>query len=384
MFRFQLYSRRNFSYQLILCVLILSGIGLLVLNSALANDSARDETMMKQVVGIAVGFAIMMFLTFVDYHFLLRLSPLIYAGGVLLLVLVLSPLGSSSGTGAQRWLNLGVQIQPSEFFKICLILFFAWFYWKNESRINRPVVVFGGLLLAVAPALLVLREPDLSTTLVIAFIFIVILYSAGISYKWIFLAVAILIPVCISGVLLIIRYQDYLYENVYQIRRILSWLYPDKYAASGNTTQQDNSVLAIASGQLFGKGLNNTSFESVKNGNFLSEEDCDFIFAVIGEELGFVGSAVVVGLFAVLVFLCLRIAARARDKAGQLICVGMASLIAFQSFVNIGVATELLPNTGLPLPFISAGLSSLLSLYIGMGLVMNVALQRTERKDSDW
>ncbi|MCD8010478.1 MAG: FtsW/RodA/SpoVE family cell cycle protein [Lachnospiraceae bacterium] len=384
MFRFQLYSRRNFSYQLVLCVLILSAIGLLVLNSALANDSARDETMMKQVMGIALGFVIMMFLTFVDYHFLLQLAPLIYAGGALLLLLVLSPLGSSSGTGAQRWLNLGVQIQPSEFFKICLILFFAWFYWKNEARINRPIVVFGGLLLAVVPALLVLREPDLSTTLVIAFIFIVMLYSAGISYKWILLAVAILIPVCISGILLIIRYQDYLYENVYQIRRILSWLYPDTYASSGNTTQQDNSVLAIASGQLFGKGLNNTSFESVKNGNFLSEEDCDFIFAVIGEELGFVGSCLVVGLFVLLVFLCLRIAARASDQAGRLICVGMASLIAFQSFVNVGVATELLPNTGLPLPFISAGLSSLLSLYIGMGLVMNVALQRRDHSDSDW
>ena len=133
---------------------------------------------------------------------------------------------------------------------------------------------------------------------------------------------------------------------------------------------------AIASGQLYGKGLFNTTLESVKNGNFLSQEDCDFIFAVVGEETGFWGSVIVIGLLALVVLECVWLAIRAKDLAGRLICVGIAGLLAFQSFVNIGVATRLLPNTGLPLPFISAGLSSLLSLMIGMGLVLNVGLQR--------
>ena len=136
------------------------------------------------------------------------------------------------------------------------------------------------------------------------------------------------------------------------------------------------SVQAIASGQLTGKGLFNTSAELIKNGNFLSEEDTDFIFAVIGEETGFVGSVIIVALLFLVVAECIWLAIRARDMEGRLICIGMGSLIAFQTFVNIGVATQLLPNTGLPLPFISAGLSSLLSLMMGMGLVFNVGLQR--------
>ncbi len=384
MFHFQQYSRKNFSYQIVLCVVALSVIGLLVLNSAMSMDEARDDTMIKQLVGVGIGFVLMMVLTFIDYHFFLRLAPVFYILGIALLALVLTPLGSTAGTGAQRWLNLGIQIQPSEFVKVFLVLFFAWFYWRSEDRINRPLVLLGSILLFILPVVLVLQEPDLSTTLVITFIFLAILYSAGLSYKWILAAALIVIPVCLIGLYLMVRYQDVLYERFYQVRRILSWMYPDRYSYSGNNTQQSNSVLAIASGQLFGKGLNNTSFESVKNGNFLSEENCDFIFAVIGEELGFVGSSIVICLFAVLVFACLRIASQAKDRGGRLICIGMAAQIAFQSFVNIGVATSLLPNTGLPLPFISAGLSSLLSIYIGMGFVMNVAMQREKKGDSDW
>ncbi|MDD6213192.1 MAG: FtsW/RodA/SpoVE family cell cycle protein [Clostridiales bacterium] len=383
MFRFQLYKRKYFSYQLVLCILALCGIGLVILNSAMANDVDHDGTMIKQLGGIIMGLCVMFFLTIVDYHFVLRFAPVIYVMVILLLLLVLTPLGVASH-GAQRWLKIGFQIQPSEFAKISLIVFMAWFYWKNERKINKPLIVFGGLLFFLIPAFLIFKEPDLSTTLVVTFIFIAMLYTAGISYKWILAAVLIIIPLAAVGMFFIIRYQNYLYENFYQIRRLLSWMYPDKYVSTGNNTQQENSVMAIASGQLFGKGLNNTSFESVKNGNFLSEENCDFIFAVIGEELGFLGSIIVIGLLLILIMLCLRIASKARDKAGRLICVGMASLIAFQSFVNIGVATHLLPNTGLPLPFISAGISSLLSLFIGMGLVMNVALQRVDENAIEW
>lgn len=163
----------------------------------------------------------------------------------------------------------------------------------------------------------------------------------------------------------------------YQAGRILAWFYPERYGEA--RYQQNNSIIAIGSGQLKGKGLYNTTIASVKNGNFLSEEQTDFIFAVIGEELGFIGCVIVIGLFLLIIYECLMMAARARDQSGRLLCIGMATLIAFQAFANISVATGIFPNTGLPLPFISYGSSSLISIFMGMGLVLNVGLQREIR-----
>ena len=140
--------------------------------------------------------------------------------------------------------------------------------------------------------------------------------------------------------------------------------------------QQLNSVMAIGSGQLWGKGLNNNVIASVKNGNFISEPETDFIFAVIGEELGFVGSCTVIVLLFLIALECISIARQAKDLSGTIIACGMAAIIGFQSFMNIAVATMIMPNTGIPLPFVSYGLTSLVSLFIGMGFVLNVRLQR--------
>ena len=139
------------------------------------------------------------------------------------------------------------------------------------------------------------------------------------------------------------------------------------------------SIMAIGSGMLTGKGLDNNTITSVKGGNFISEPQTDFIFAVVGEELGFIGSCVVIGLILLIVIECLRVAKDARDMRGHLVASGVAGIITFQAFVNIGVATGILPNTGLPLPFVSYGLSSLLSNFICIGLVLNVGLQRNRR-----
>jgi rod shape determining protein RodA len=134
-------------------------------------------------------------------------------------------------------------------------------------------------------------------------------------------------------------------------------------------------MMAIGSGQLWGKGLNNNTISSVKNGNFIAEPQTDFIFTIVGEELGFVGSCAVVILLFLITLECLSVARKAKDIAGTCIATGMAALVGFQSFVNIAVATGLFPNTGVPLPFVSYGLTSLVSLYIGMGFVLNVRLQ---------
>ena len=155
----------------------------------------------------------------------------------------------------------------------------------------------------------------------------------------------------------------------------MSWLYPEDEEYEDLAIQQNNSITAIGSGQLTGKGYNNNSVSSANKGNFVSQIQTDFIFAVAGEELGFVGSAGIVILLLLIVIECILTSRRAKDLSGKIICCGVAAVVGFQSFLNICVATGLLPNTGTPLPFVSYGLTSLVSLYIGMGLVLNVGLQ---------
>lgn len=376
MFKFEEYRLRYFNFRLILYVFLLVGVGVIFIKSATMNSSENEVT--KQIMGIAIGTVCMLTVALVDYHFWMKIWPAIYAVCLILLVLVfVPPFGVSHGE-ATRWLKIGIQIQPSEFAKIGLILTLAAFFSRFRDKISSLPVVLGSLVLYGGIAFLIFKEPDLSTTMVTVFIFVVMIYVAGISYKWVLGVLGVSIPV-VGGLIFILMQPEQEIIKGWQLGRITDWLFPEQASADA-TRQVRYSVQAIASGQLNGKGLFNTTLESVKNGNFLSEEDCDFIFAVIGEEVGFIGSVIVIGLLALVVLECVWLAIHARDLAGRLICVGMAGLVAFQTFVNIGVATRLLPNTGLPLPFISAGLSSLLSLMIGMGLVLNVGLQR--RKDN--
>ncbi len=372
MFKFDQYKLRYFNFRLLLYVLLLSAAGVIFISSATMNSGG--DTVTKQIMGIAIGAVCMMVIAMMDYHFILKLWPLVYLGCVALLIAVLI-WGDANGI-AKRWITLpGIgNLQPSEFSKIGLIVTLAAFFGKFQKRISSLPVVAASVALFGVMAFLIFEEPNLSTMLVITFIFVVMIYAAGISYKWILGVLAACIPVAGILIYIILQPDQTLFQG-YQINRIMDWLNPDE-ASLDSVRQTLYSVQAIASGQLTGKGLFNTSAESIKNGDFLSEEDTDFIFAVIGEETGFVGSVIIVALLFLVVAECIWLAIRARDMEGRLICIGMGSLIAFQTFVNIGVATQLLPNTGLPLPFISAGLSSLLSLMMGMGLVFNVGLQR--------
>lgn len=370
MFKFKNYKLKYYDFRLLLYIIILSVIGVLVIGSAtMGMDSS---TMNKQIMGVSVGIFLMLMVSLIDYHWLLRYFLAIYIGTNVVLLAVLL-FGTDAGTGAKRWLDVGIRIQPSEFAKVSLILCFAMLFYILEDRVS----TISGLAICVAalgiPLLLIFKEPDLSTSLVVVFEFLVMIYTAKISYKWVLGALGVAIPSLIAFFYLL-EHGYITFLEQYQINRILSFRDPEKY--SDLIRQQSSSVMAIGSGQLYGKGLFNTSLESVKNGNFLMEQDTDFIFAVLGEELGFVGSCAVITLLCLVVVECIWIACKTKDLAGRLICVGAAALIAFQSFVNIGVATLILPNTGLPLPFISAGLSSLLSVFIIMGVVFNVGMQR--------
>jgi len=302
---------------------------------------------------------------------LLKLWWLIYAGNLTLLVLVLA-IGETHG-GAQRWLNIGIAVQPSELAKILLILFFAQFIMKFKDKMKDFRFILLAIGLMAVPLGLVVAQPDLSTTIVIFLVMSVILFVGEVPYKFVLGVLGVAIPAAALVFIYILQPSQKILKD-YQQDRILAWLHPEEYEMA-EAYQQLNSVMAIGSGQLTGKGLNNNVVNSVKNANFISKPQTDFIFTIIGEELGFVGSVAVILLLLGIAVECFIIAHKSKEISGRIIGAGMGSLVAFQGMINIAVATGLLPNTGLPLPFVSAGLTSLVSLYIGMGFVLNVGLQ---------
>lgn len=360
------YRLRDYGFKLVILVIAIASVGVLAIGSASPSDQS------KQLMGLILGVFIMLVVSAFDYTFLLNFYWVYYILNILLLVLV-AVIGDDAG-GAQRWVSiLGVRFQPSEMAKLLLILFYAQFIMKYRSKLNTLKILISMILFLALPLFLVLRQPDLSTSVMLCVIFCVLLFAGGLSYKIIFGTLAVAIPTAVI-IFSIILQPDQKIIKEYQQIRILAWLQPEKYATTQGY-QQLNSEMAIGSGQLFGKGLNNNVVASVKNGNFISEPQTDFIFAVIGEELGFLGSCLVIILLLLIALECLNIARKAKDLGGALICCGMAAIVGFQSFMNIAVAVGLMPNTGIPLPFVSYGLTSLWSLFIGMGFVLNVKLQ---------
>lgn len=360
------YRIRDYDFKLILMLVAITAIGIL------SVGSARPDLQSRQLLGFIMGLFIMIVLSFFDYSFFLRFYWVIYLFDLVLLVMV-ARFGEVVNN-ARRWLIIGgIQFQPSEITKIMLILVISQYIMKHRTKINSLRNMITMLVLAAIPAYLIYKQPDMSTTIVILVIFCIVWYVGGLSYKLILGTLAVMIPVAVVLFILILQ-PDQTIINSYQQGRILAWLYPKQYQQT-LAYQQTNAMMAIGSGQLWGKGLNNNMISSVKNGNFISEPQTDFIFTVIGEELGFVGSCLVVILLFAIVLECLSVARKAKDLAGTCIASGMAALIGFQGFVNIAVATGLFPNTGVPLPFVSYGLTSLVSLYIGMGFVLNIRLQ---------
>lgn len=363
------YSIRNYNFRLVIYLVALTILGILVIGSA---KEGSNQT--RQIMGLVLGLCAMIVISLIDYSFVLRFVWLFYGLDLALLAAVITV--GENHKGATRWIEIaGIQFQPSELSKIILILFFAAFLQKHREKINSLKMLIYFAVCAAIPLFLVFKEPDLSTTIVTALICLSLLFIGGLSYKIVVGGLAVAVPA-----LLVVLYAiasnpgtgDGALEG-YQNIRILAWLYPELYPQQALQTQ--NSIMAIGSGQLSGKGLYNTDVTSIKSGGFISEAHTDFIFTVVGEELGFIGTAAVVILMMLIALECLWISKRAKDLSGRLICCGMASLIAFQSFVNISVVTGLFPNTGVTLPFVSYGLTSLVTNFAGMGFVLNVGLQ---------
>ena len=361
------YKLRNYHFQLVISILVLNIIGILIIGSA------KHSVQKMQILGCIIGMVAMVIVSLMYYSFILRFTWLYYIGIIVLLGLVMTGIGDSAG-GAQRWIDFGgFRFQPSELAKIVLILFFARFFSKHAENLNTVKTIGLSFVLIGIPLLLIVKQPDTSTSIAIALIFISLLFIAGLSYKIVLTVLGICIPTGLIGITVILRMAQS--SGDYRFGRIMGGLYPQDPRWSDIAAQQQNSIMAIGSGQLWGKGLNNSAATSMKNANYIIEPQTDFIFAVAGEELGFIGTMVIVLLLLFIVIECILIARKAKDLAGRLICCGMAALIGFQSIFNIFVATGLMPNTGIPLPFVSYGLTSLLSLYLGMGFVLNVGLQ---------
>ncbi len=361
------YHIRDYDFKLILLVSALTVIGILAIGSA-----ASESLQTKQTMGFVLGLFLMLVISLFDYSVILRFYWLIYLLNIALLVLV--RLIGVEVNGARRWVNiLGIQFQPSETAKIMILLFFAQLILRHREQMHSFKMVGMCVLLFLPPVALIYMQPDLSTSIMICLLFCVILLVGGISWKFIIGTISVALPAFVILLMLILQPEQEII-NDFQQKRILAWIYPDEYADT-TAYQQNNSVVAIGSGMLYGKGYKTNEISSVKNGNFISEPETDFIFAVIGEEFGFVGGCTVIVLLIFISFECIMVARRAKDLAGTIIAAGVAALIGFQGIINISVATRVIPNTGIPLPFVSYGLTSLVSLYIGVGFVLNVRLQ---------
>ena len=365
------YRLKDFKFSLLISVLALTCLGIMVIGSA------KQSVQGRQIIGLFIGLIALAVVSMIDYVWILNLQWILY--GLTIAMLLAVRFFGRDVIGATRWIDFGfTTFQPSELAKILLVLFFAKYIMNHEDEITKPVTIIKAVLLMAVPCFLIYKQPDLSTTISIVLVFCVMMYVGGLSYKFIGIFLLISVPTAVILLSLIVHSDIDILQG-YQETRILAWLQPEKYS-SDEAYQQNNSIMAIGSGRLTGKGLNNNTTTSVKNGNFILEPQTDFIFAIVGEELGFVGCCIVIGLLLLIVIQCMRIGMRAPDTGGRIICCGVAAQIGIQSFINISVATGLFPNTGIPLPFVSYGMSSLVSMFIGIGLVLNVGLQQKKYK----
>jgi rod shape determining protein RodA len=320
----------------------------------------------RQLIFIAIATISFLISLIFDYRQLRALAPILYGLGLLALVVVLSPLGHSAA-GAQRWINFGVlRVQPSELSKIVLVVALAALFADERGtaglRKLAAAVGMAGLL-----AVFVYKQPDLGTVMVLFAIVFVVLLVSGIRARWLLL---VLLAGAVSFVLI---FQLGLLKD-YQVARLTGFLDPhsDTRQAGYNLAQ---SKIAIGSGGLGGKGLF-TDKGTQTNLDYVPEQHTDFIFTAIAEGTGFFGSTVLLALFALLLWRALRIAMLSKDFFGTLLAAGIAGLFAFQMFVNVGMTLGIMPITGIPLPFVSYGGSSLITSNVAVGLLMNIHMRR--------
>lgn len=315
----------------------------------------------KQIFGVVTGIALMLILSFVDYHKLKKFKWALVIISAVLLVLVFVPGIGTESYGAKRWISLlGFSLQPSEIAKFALVIFCAAYLSDNHDKIKTlkgllPVLGVAGLL-----CLLVILEPSMSVTMCLAFTTLFMLIIGGITKKH---TILFSIPAAATVPVLIIL-------EPYRLKRLFAFINPWA-SPQGEGFQLIQSLYGLGSGGWFGVGL----FNSRQKYLFLPFAESDFIFSVIGEELGLVGCILLIAVFALLIWLLIKIALNAPDRFGALLVAGIAFVIGIQTILNIAVVTGSIPPTGLPLPFISSGGTSVMMFMAGIGICLNVARQ---------
>ncbi|MDQ2825627.1 MAG: rod shape-determining protein RodA [Actinomycetota bacterium] len=360
---------RHVDLTLLLATIGVGGMGLLMVYSSTRQKqiaAGLDPAffLKRQALFFVLGVIVLAVATLVDYRHIRDFTPMLYAGAVLILLLVLSPLGASR-RGAQAWFQLGpYQMEPSELSKLVLVLTLAAFLASYRGDLDARGLLLA-LGLAAVPMGLIFLQPDLGTDMVFVAILMGVLLVAGARPR----QIAALTLIALVGIVAVIQLGML---KKYQADRLSAFLDPqsDSQQSSYNLRQ---SQIAIAAGGVGGRGL----FQGTQtNLSFVPEQHTDFIFTAVGEELGFVGGASLLGLFGVMIWRTWRAAVLARDQLGRLICVGVLAMFVFQLFENIGMTMGITPITGIPLPFMSYGGSATVASFVGIGLVLNVNMRR--------
>lgn len=368
-------SEYYFDYSLVFIVLFLLGFGLIMVYSASSYEASVSEKLgydaayyfKKQAVAALLGLVVMVVVSRIPYHFWERFAVLAYFVSAVLILLVLTPLGYEAN-GARRWLRLGISIQPAEIAKLAMILFLASFICKlgKGIRSNKGFITVLCIPLPICALVWFITE-NMSSAIIIFGIAFLMLFVASPDYKR-FVGIAAILVVAV--ILFIFAFKQLEGSELLGVRgaRVLAWMDPEAYA-SGKGFQTLQALYAIGSGGIFGKGLG----QSMQKLGFLPEVQNDMIFALVCEELGLFGGIAIVLMFLLLIWRFMIIANNASDLFGALLVVGVLGHIAIQVILNIAVVTNTIPNTGISLPFISYGGSSVMFLLIEIGLVLSVA-----------
>lgn len=358
---------RHFDFWLFGAVVILSIFGIAMINSAIAGNIDLETYVTRQIIFVSIGMVVLIATAIIDYHYWISFINLMYA--VIFILLIVVFVFSQAAFGSARWIEAGlVNIQPSELAKVVIILTLANYFSKTANDTHGLKWIGGSLVYLLGFVVWVALQPNLSTTIVLLVIWLIMIWVAGVDTKYLF----IFSLVGIFGSVAVFPFIE-----PYQQKRILDFAFPDPNATYGNTYNIEQALIAIGSGGWLGQGYGHGSQVQLR---FLKVRHTDFIFSAMAEEFGFIGTVIIIALLIFIIIRVLRAGRLANDAFGALIAYSYGMLMFFQTAVNIGVNMNLIPVTGLTLPFISYGGSSLLSMFLGIGLVESIVLRQKQHE----
>ena len=367
-------SWRYFDFWLLGAVVLATAFGTTMIRSAVAGNEVLLPLINRQIYFAIVGLALIFLVAAIDYRYWMALyRPIVIVMSLLLFALFLS---AQAVFGAARWFSVGVLfLQPTEFAKIAAILLLARYFEKTQNQPRTLRWIIGSFLWVMSLAIWILLQPNLSNVVVLMVLLAVLLWFNGIQLKHLLLFGIIgFITVSTVVTLSVLRIRIP-FMQAYQQQRITNFVIPDENATFGEKYNVDQALIAIGSGGIFGQGYGHGTQTQLR---FLKVRHTDFIFSAISEEFGLAGSLLVIVIIMLVIWRCLRTAQKARDVAGMNIAYGVATLIFFQGMVNVSMNLNIVPVSGLPLPFISYGGSGLTALMLGIGLVESVAMRHRQ------